>query len=180
MLQLIVQSIYFLVCLHFCVEISAWIKSGQAKEADSAQATLQPCFSDSLPHRLSLSLSQPLSHALSREPVSLSHPHRHHLIQARALNRATAIATLKRLDINSDGVVKRDEFLAAGGTNADFDRIDLNSDGGLDENELEVAARDLKRAVGNLQLKVMGFLVRASSLLRSQSVIGGGVRWDGA
>jgi len=115
MLQLIVQSIYFLVCLHFCVEISAWIKSGQAKEADSAQA--------------------------------------------RALNRATAIATLKRLDINSDGVVKRDEFLAAGGTNADFDRIDLNADGGLDENELEVAARDLKRAVGNLQLKVMGFLV---------------------
>ena len=111
--------------------------------------------------------------------MSLFHAHPHYLIQARAKARQEAVATLKRLDLNADGVVSRDEFLVAGGTNADFDRIDLNADGGLDESELEVAARDLKRAVGNLQLKVMGFLVRASLLLRSQSVMGDGVRWAG-
>lgn len=46
---------------------------------------------------------------------------------------------LKALDINQDGNVSKDEFMALGGSEESFQRSDANSDKNLDQGELEKA-----------------------------------------
>ena len=46
---------------------------------------------------------------------------------------------LKALDINQDGKVSKDEFMALGGSEASFQQGDVNSDKNLDQGELEKA-----------------------------------------
>lgn len=44
---------------------------------------------------------------------------------------------LQRLDTNGDGVISREEFVAAGGSQSVFDRFDWDANGTLDRDELE-------------------------------------------
>ena len=46
---------------------------------------------------------------------------------------------LKALDINQDGNVSKDEFMALGGSEKSFEQSDVNSDKNLDKDELEKA-----------------------------------------
>ena len=62
-----------------------------------------------------------------------------------ATDGAKVEARVKKLletDLNNDGLLDVDEFLAAGGTKEEFNKLDLDKDGLLDAHELTLLAQD--------------------------------------
>ena len=55
---------------------------------------------------------------------------------------ASAAAQLAKMDVDGDGIVGLDEYVAAGGNAAEFKRVDSDGDGQLTLQELEAVARE--------------------------------------
>merc|ERR1712070_498044 len=55
--------------------------------------------------------------------------------QAHELQASLASMQFKHIDVNSDGVIQREEWIAKYGSNEGFDKWDLNSDGVIDREE---------------------------------------------
>jgi len=59
-----------------------------------------------------------------------------------------AKAFIKAKDTNNDGVIDKDEWAAAGGTEEEFNQIDINGDGFVDEDELIALAAAMDQGGG--------------------------------
>jgi hypothetical protein len=61
-------------------------------------------------------------------------------LEAMAAACCMASEDLRTMDTNADGKVSKEEFVSAGGNEADFDRFDADGSGSLDREELETMA----------------------------------------